>query len=722
MVAVIFIYKINVGKSTDYMSVEPNVKLSGEVTQVSETAASLAVTIKDVSVAYGTGVRSYEKILCYIKSDKSNNQYNETINNNNSYYQDEIGIGNKISMSGVAESFLLPTNDGQFNAYKYYREKDYAYMIYVEDYLITDSEYNFYEKLRRLTDKCISVYTRFLPEEDVGIIAAMVFGQKSYLSEDDRELYKINGLMHILAVSGMHISIVSLMLIFIITRCPVKYKTGRLMMFILLLIYAVMTGFGVSCIRAVIMFGVRLLAELTGRTYDVLSSLSLAAIITLLFNPRVLFHCDFILSYLAVIAISVVYPVFAEKFDADKGIRQVIEKMLIKPCLLSMCTWVVTMPAVLYFYYEIPIYSIVVNPIVIPFVSVLFIISWLIVPAGFILPGLTLFLAGSVHVILELYRLICEFCLDYIYDMRIVGFPSWLKIIFCYVFMLLIILNYRKISRNKTGIIVLMLFMAVPVSVMNYQKTGEFKISFLDVGQGDGIVMTLPDGNTVCIDCGSSDVSDLAKYRLEPFLSYNGIKNIDCFVISHIDKDHYSGLKELLERNKYNGVDIGTIVIANSEICRDEYMNIFDDIRHSTKVESINKGQKIIYGDVSFTCLSPHDEEMYNNQNDSSVVLKMTYGNFNALFTGDISDDVEIKLLENGLVGDKMYDLLKVAHHGSKDSSCERFLRAVKPKIAVVSCGADNGYGHPHEETMKRLGDYADKVYVTAEDGLVEIR
>jgi len=731
MVTVIIFYRMYVGKTTEYMEVEPDVNLLGTVTDIKETESSLAVTITDVTVHMGTSVKSYEKILSYIKSEKSGkSQKSEILIKSDNLVKSQkykIKIGNIIQINGTAKAFQTATNDGQFNSYRYYRENDYAYMVYAEDYLIIDARYNMKERLRQLSEKCISIYNKYLPEEDAAIISAMIFGRKNLLVEEDRELYKINGLMHILAVSGVHISIVAAIFIFIIGKLPLEYKSGRCIMFVLLVLYGIMTGFGVACIRAVIMFGVKLLAELAGRTYDVLSALSFSAIITLLINPRCLFHCDFILSYLAVVAISVIYPVFAEKFQADKGWRQVIEKMLLKPFLLSVCAWVVTMPAVLFFYYEIPVYSMVINLIVIPFVTVLFIVSWLIIPVGFAVPGIAAFFAGSIHVILEGYRWICNMCMEYIYDLRIVGFPAMAKIMICYPVILLLILIYRKMNRNIFKLIVISLFVFIPVCVMSYQKTGDLKISFLDVGQGDGIVMSLPDGKVVCIDGGSSDVDNLAKYRLEPFLSYNGIKHIDCYILTHIDIDHYSGLQELLERKKYNGIDIDNIVISDSEVCKEKFWEVFggDESRclnESTEVECIKTGQEIGYGGAKLKCLNPNPAFEYNDQNDSSVVLELSYGEFDVLLTGDISNKLEEKIIAEGPVDDKKYEILKVAHHGSKESSCEKFLQAVNPELAVISCGKDNGYGHPHDETIERLNDVAKQIYITAECGQVTVR
>ncbi|MDE6635135.1 MAG: MBL fold metallo-hydrolase [Lachnospiraceae bacterium] len=265
------------------------------------------------------------------------------------------------------------------------------------------------------------------------------------------------------------------------------------------------------------------------------------------------------------------------------------------------------------------------------------------------------------------------------------------------------------------------------------------KITFMDVGQGDGVVIRIPGGKTVCIDGGSSYISGLAKYRIEPYLNYEGIKHIDYWIITHMDNDHYSGLKEVLERHRYNGITVDNIVIADTQICRDEFFAKFlgsangitgeitgeitdkmtdEIINEATNILYMNNNHSLVSGDVIMRCLNPDTSYEYGNQNESSIVLELSYGDFDALFTGDVEGEPERML---HIDRDKQYEVLKVAHHGSKNSTCEEFLNKFNCRNAVISYGRDNRYGHPHAETTDALGKYGYNIYKTAEGGAVTV-
>lgn len=750
MAAVIIIFKIYTGKSDDYASVDATFKAIGTVASVDKSYNKYTVTMIDTEILNGTSVASDEKILLYIKSEsQSIKKYNYSSTENVIKTGNEIKIGNVIEVSGTAEAFERPGNPGQFNAYKYYLEKGYAYKVFADRYSIVDGSCSYREYLRKASDYCIGIFERYLPENEAGILSAMMFGRKSLLMDDDREMYKVNGLMHILAVSGMHIETVSLIFLFIITKLPVSFRAGRISLFAMLVIYGIITGFGVSCIRAVIMCGLKIMAELAGRTYDVISALSFAAIITLFINPRNLFQCDFILSYLAVTAIAVVYPIMEGGLLSGMENNRFVflKKLFIKPLLFGICVNITTMPVILYFYYDAALYSVLISLIILPLISVLFVTGCLCAIFGGVVPAAGMFLAGSIHFILSFYGKICEWCVDNVYDMRITGYPGAARIMLCYIIISVILYLVYRIKNRRACIFFCFLFFALPICVLNYRDTGNLKITFMDVGQGDGVVIRIPGGKTVCIDGGSSDISGLAKYRIEPYLNYEGIKHIDYWIITHMDNDHYSGLKEILERHRYNGITVDNIVIADTQICRDEFSAEFsgpagemaDEIADG-KIneaisetiseainETINETVNVLYmhnnlslvsGGVIMRCLNPDASYEYGNQNESSVVLELSYGEFDALFTGDVEGGPERML---HIDRDKQYEVLKVAHHGSKNSTCDEFLNKFNCSNAVISYGRDNRYGHPHAETTDALSRYGYNIYKTAEGGAVTV-
>ncbi|MCI8307627.1 MAG: MBL fold metallo-hydrolase [Lachnospiraceae bacterium] len=521
----------------------------------------------------------------------------------------------------------------------------------------------------------------------------------------------------------------SLIFLFIITRLPVNFRVGRACLFIMLLLYGIITGFGVSCIRAVIMCGLKIMASLTGRTYDVISAISFAAIITLLRSPASLFQCDFILSYLAVTSIAVVYPVLERGLRARKNANGMIYNIIVKPLLFSVCVNITTLPVILLFYYDAALYSVVTGLIIIPLLSVLFVTGCLCAALGGIVPAAGMFLAGGIHYILSFYRVVCEWCVDNVYGMRITGNPGAGRVLVCYVIMAVLVCAAYGIKNRRTCVLLCAAFALLPVCVLNFNVYGGLKMTFLDVGQGDGIVMRMPDGKVVCVDGGSTDVGSLAKYRIEPYLYHEGIRHIDYWIITHMDNDHYSGLTDILARRRYNGIVIDNIIIADTEICRGEFFEVFSDYKFSDYKPAViymDDKDSLTFGGAVLQCLSPVSSGSfysgtdcpYKNQNESSIVLALSYGNFDALLTGDIEGKPEEEL---NIDIEKEYEMLKVAHHGSKNSTSGMFLGKLKCRNAVISYGKDNRYGHPHRETVERLRMRGMHVYKTAESGAVTV-
>lgn len=253
--------------------------------------------------------------------------------------------------------------------------------------------------------------------------------------------------------------------------------------------------------------------------------------------------------------------------------------------------------------------------------------------------------------------------------------------------------------------------------ILSYSpKTNEALITMLDVGQGDGLLIEMPSGENMMIDGGSSDNDELAKYTLEPFFRYKGINHVDIWAVTHMDSDHTSGLIDLLSRARINRITIGTLIL--SDIADKSVYNellFYSDVYEN--VIFMSRNQSLSFDDMLFTCLNPvKNSGGLDGANDYSLVFKMTYKEFDMLFTGDISERIEKELVN---ISD--CDVLKVAHHGSKNSSSEEFLNIVSPKIAVISAGQRNTYGHPHLETIERLKECGAGILCTKDTGAIII-
>ena len=245
----------------------------------------------------------------------------------------------------------------------------------------------------------------------------------------------------------------------------------------------------------------------------------------------------------------------------------------------------------------------------------------------------------------------------------------------------------------------------------------KMEVVALDVGQGDSLYIRSPSGSHYLIDGGSSDVSNVVKYRIEPFLKSKGVGTLDYVFISHGDEDHLNGVRELLE-NQLLGVKIDTLVLPPEQLLDETLTELAKTaLDHGTRVVTVQCGEQITDEDVVLTCLAPTKEYQGESGNASSMILSLQYREFDMLFTGDVEGDGEKALSDSGLL--KHYDVLKVAHHGSKNSTSDEFLAQVSPAVALISAGRENRYGHPHAETIEKLESCGSRIYSTQTGGAI---
>jgi len=232
----------------------------------------------------------------------------------------------------------------------------------------------------------------------------------------------------------------------------------------------------------------------------------------------------------------------------------------------------------------------------------------------------------------------------------------------------------------------------------------------------------VPDGSNILFDGGSTDEKSLGQYTLVPALKSRGVKNIDYAIVSHLDNDHYSGVLYILENQRSCGIKIENLMLPKIFYNDEAYARLAAAAyRSGTNVKLISAGMNLtgLNGRFDLVCLAPGDNRAYSDINEGSLILKMSYGDFDMLFTGDVQGQGEKDL--TSLSGLSACDVLKVAHHGSSGSSSEKFLSRVNPRVALISCGVDNSYNHPHRETLERLEACGADIYNTAQDGMITV-
>lgn len=632
-----------------------------------------------------------------------------------------VQIGNILSIYGEIYSFSKPGNPGQFNEERYYRETGTDYKFFAQSLTVKNKKKKWTEQfLQEVREEFYGILQECLPEKEAGIVAAMVLGEKCGLSEETKELYQENGIAHLLAISGLHISILGAGLFFFLRRFVMPMKPAVLCSGALLLMYGTLTGFPISTRRAVLMMLCVLGARFMGKHYDVFCALAFSALVQLAIEPLSLFQSGFLLSYGTVLGIQIFLDDFtgegASVRDSslnaeDRSVWASFSRAFVSSFGISL----VTLPILLFSFYEISLYSVFVNVLVLPVLGALLVLSLSGGIAAMLLPFSGRFFFGSVHFILRYYEFLCCLVGQLPGHGFIVGCPSLWQIFLYYLLMLLWHI-LRKWGSGKRGVHAA-LVLAVFILFLPVRRGSDLKITNLDVGQGDCTVIRSA-GKVLLIDGGSSDVTQVGKYRISKFLKYYGIKAIDYLFITHSDSDHVSGLREILCEPDHMGFEIGMVVMPEIEKRDEGYEALEKEIRQKgVMVQKMRKGDALQFGEMELKCLHPSPDYDWKSENDYSIVLQVSYHRFLGILTGDLEKAGEDAILDSL----EDVDYLKVGHHGSKGSSSQDFLEKLKPEIAVISAGKGNRYGHPAEETLERLGAIGAKIYSTIDCGAVTV-
>lgn len=455
--------------------------------------------------------------------------------------------------------------------------------------------------------------------------------------------------------------------------------------------------------------------------------------------------------------------------------------MVRESLLVSLSIQLVLLPIQLLCFYEIQPISLLMNLFVIPLMSVM-------LTAGMsgsfllILKVQSLRKAGIIVLwickgILKIYEDSCRMTLEFPGARIITGAPEKWAVFVYYLILFTSVLLYKykkwrkarmqnkqtdqsqdkmKKRQKRRGVawltaesraVWLSVALMFGIFLLNVHpgEWGKLRVTFLDVGQGDCIYIKSPYGISYLMDGGSSDIKNVGRYRMEPYLKYRGVKRLDYVFVSHGDADHINGIQELLERNKI-GVDIGMLVLPEqfawndalyglAELAKEQGVPVAvmksggqikgqgDKKEKKQRNERKNGQQKEEKNKQQFTitCLGPEDTGAEPG-NETSMILAVQCGSIDILLTGDVEGNGEEhlqKVLE-AEYPDTRWDILKAAHHGSKNSSKEAFLETIHPIETVISAGIRNRYGHPHAETIERLENTGSKIRLTKEQGAVE--
>ena len=915
LVIVITIMKILTGAGTGGDTVLPPdgspVRITGRI----DTRTSEVIILQCISLIHEDQTYSYSgKLQCELDNMKTAMITAGAVTGEEA----SLKIGQQIILEGTFSHFATATNPGEFDVQRYYAAKGIGGRVRKSQILAVGETYSFLkEKLYGFRQVLHDRLAEVFPAKEASVMQTLLLGEKEELDAEVKALYQKNGIAHILSISGLHITLLGMGVYRLLKRLGLPVRAAAVGGAMLLLMYGVMVGMNVSASRAIGMYLLQMLGIFVGRTYDMLTGLGLMALLLVIQEPERLFDVSFLMSFGAVLGICILTPVLSgdsREMDADaelegkeisvwpvwlrtvadilgdsayarnkyrEGWRKVayegIQRMVsaVKGGFAaSVGVILFTLPVQLWFFYEIPVYSVLLNLLVLPFMSV-------VVAGGTLslIPGLGL--VGTVDcLILWWYEWICGRFAQLPGAIWCVGRPEIWQIVCYYVGIFLLVFGRKYVEawkkrgtygeknvpgdrqhfartlwclkmrgawkrrgtygeknvpgdrlhfartlwclitrgadesiRNRkkdcngemiqhsdrrfgicpTGVQnALAKFRCAWQGAMTYMNrvphliavvmilglligllTGNFdcgsRVTFLDVGQGDGIVVETGQG-AYLFDCGSTSRKNIGEYVLKPYLKSRGIRSLRGVFVSHPDEDHMNGVIELLE----NGADWGIVVEqlflpAIAEGKRTEsfatllaaaeaaevpvsYIKCGDEIRDSqlrllclhpeenTTLADANAYSECFYVEVFAKKMKQEaiDDRKANDASGGSAIegsgengsfagnserkdFRVNDGKINILLTGDVEGEGERQLMQElqEQRGQRAFrvDILKVAHHGSGYSTGTEFLAAASPATAIISCGRNNSYGHPHAETLQRLEDARVPWYGTMDYG-----
>jgi len=619
-----------------------------------------------------------------------------------------LSVGDKIKFSGSFYFLNNSKNPGTFDEKTYYNTRNIEYKMYPVDIKIIGKVTDLRILLSKLNSKIAYVYDNVLPYNEASLVKAMIVGDKTDLPFYMKNLFSKAGIYHIIAISGLHIHILAFIVLFFSEKFHKKY--GKIFAAIFVVLYCIFTGANVAAIRAACMFLIYILGKFIYRESDTLNSLTISCFVILVFQPLYLFDVGFQYSFCAVLSIIL----FSKPITIllKKWINSYKAKFLSSAISVNFIT-----KAVVWFnFYGFAVLDILANLIIIPFVGIVVFFGFIIGFLGLFSLKAATFFSGIIYLILKFYEFICEIIADIPFTYILVGKPhiftliSYLVIIFVFAMFL-----YRKLLLKFA--VIFSAFIIAANIVFDKFNRDLFKITMLDVGQGDSFVLNY-DNKCIIIDGGGNydrDFgSDTGTYVLFPYLKYMGINYVDGIFVTHMDVDHVKGIIEIIDC-----IDIGKIYISDDNT-KNELYNILKEKAHKKNipVSEISSKDSFNFGDIYVNCVYPF-EEVENHGNTSSIVLKICFGNNSFLFTGDIDKECEKKIIDSG--ADIRADVLKLSHHGSKYSNSDEFIDSVNPKIAIVSAGNFKIYGHPDKSTIDKFNQRNINVLNTNEKGAVEL-
>ena len=690
--------------------------------------------------------------------------------------------GQICSVKGHFLELSPATNEGEFSLPSYYKGEGISGVFQAKTIELVRGESSpFAKELFTLKQSLGNRIDALFPEETAGFLKSLFLGERSGITLSEKSLYQSAGISHILAISGLHLSLLGGFFYRLLRKTKLSSLLSSLITSFFLFSYFLFTGSSHSAFRALFMLFLRFAAIQLGKGKDLLSQLSFALLFLLWLNPLSLYSIGMQCSFFTLFVFFLLEerPGKAVRKKKEKALSKICKKhalgfskhpsLLLKlpaylskliPCLLSTLPhrlqgsflfYLALLPLFSLTQFSFPLYAPLLNLLLLPLLPFFFLLGAVSIflsylpEQDFLLLRLLSFSSRFLlNLLFQIFHLFMKKSLALPFSQILLGKMQALSVMFYFLFLYL--LFFFPKAKSLSLLLSLGFLLSLPLYLSKPPK--ELEIAALDVGQGDGFV--LRKGRLVfTIDNGSTSKNLFPEQIFFPYCKAKRIQHIDYALLTHCDRDHISGIQALLEKNPsislshlilpasaledhrydllkrlaYNhGADISywqkgdELVFSEQGICLPTKVNAMAEnstiAENSTMAENHSTTKKgwpyTKDHQLYIRCFYPNDSSHIEEANAHSIGCLLTYGHFRMLFTGDMPKEAEEALLENCREAEvsPVVDVLKLAHHGSKTSSCPSFLSETRAKFALFSYGKKNRYGHPHKNTVENCKKY----------------
>lgn len=632
------------------------------------------------------------------------------------FYQTSLA-GKQFIVYGEMVNSKRPSHPYSFDLRAYLKSKGAKGILEIKKMEYISEKTSIVSQLHALRFKLKKHIEQTFPSSLAPEVEALIIGLQDHMDYETKRAYQKLGITHLFAISGLHVGIVAFLIYQTLLRLRVRREMATVFLLMILPMYAILAGSASSVWRAVILVELMTISQL-GKKLAIHDALSLCFIGFVLLEPWVIFQIGFQLSFLA--TASMIY---------SHGILERFSTWWQTSFFVTFVCQVIVYPLLLLHFYELSISSFFVNIIFVP------LFSFIILPITLLLLLISFLPSPFLNFLLMIYEpirrwigMLIDILQSFPYQMWTPGKPSTFLLIASYIsiFLAFYFLDRKEDARRiKKAIVIL----SIPILFIHFQGkwNTHLQITFVDVGQGDCIVIELPFRKAVyVIDTGGvlrfggdgwkqkKEPYEVGRQVVVPFLKGKGISEIDYLILTHADHDHVEGAEEVLREIK-----VKEIHITPSSLSKEVMKDVFIEAKQrNIPIKEQMAGTYWQMGEAFFQYLWPFDTQ-YEGNNDS-LVLYMKWKEFEALFTGDLEQAGEMELMSKfpKLEG---INLFKAGHHGSKTSSSEMFIQKIQPTLTIFCAGENNRYGHPHEEVVERYRALGLQTLTTGVSGTIEI-